>query len=171
MGMINLPTELQVVIHARSGPAQPTPLPALTQQQLQWLEEDLRQEPRLPTLPSYHSQAATEMTDDESIPALTLVLEDQDCEEAQTPAPGGPMPGVHPGFGWFRNANEETGSPIFREYIIDDGLEIIAPYYQLDMDTDSPELLLTHGRWCTVHSRTLKARKDPYPHPALTRKQ
>jgi hypothetical protein len=170
-GMTNPSTELQVVIRTQPEPAQPAPLPALTQQQLQWLEEDLRPEPRLPTLPSYHSRAATEMTDDKSVPALTLVLEDQDREEAQTPAPGGPMPGVHPGFGWFRNTNEETGSPIFREYVIDDGLEIIAPYYQLDMDTDSPELLLTRGRRCTVHSRTLRARKDPYPRPALTRKQ
>jgi hypothetical protein len=122
----------------------------------------------LPTLPSYHSCATT---DNESIPALALVLEDEDREEAQTPVPGSPMPGIHPGFGWFRNTNEETGSPIFCKYVIDDRLEIIAPYYQLNMDTDSPKLLLTHGRRCTVHSPTLRARKDPYPHSALTRKQ
>jgi len=134
----------QVLIRSREEPTQPTSLPALTQQQLQWLEEDLHEEPCLPTLSSYHSQATTELVDDESIPALTLVLEDEDHEEACTPAPGGPMPGVHPGFGWFRNANEETSSPIFHKYIIDDGLEIIAPYYQLNMETDSPELLLTH---------------------------
>jgi hypothetical protein len=70
-----------------------------------------------------------ELVDDESILALTLVLEDEDREEACTPAPGGLMPEVHSGFGWFCNANKETGSPIFCEYIIDDGLEIIAPYY------------------------------------------
>jgi hypothetical protein len=109
--------------------------------------------------------------DNESIPALALVLEDEDREEAQTLAPGSPMPGVHPGFGWFRNANEETGSPIFCEYVINDRLEIIAPYYQLNMDTNSPEFLLTRGQWCTVHSCTLRACKDPYPHSALTRKQ
>jgi hypothetical protein len=143
-GMINLLTELQVIIRTQPEPARPTPLPVLTQQQLQWLEEDLRVEMPLPTLPSYHSHAATEIADDESIPALALVLEDEDHEEARTPAPGGLMPGVHPGFGWFCNANEETGSPIFCEYVVDDSLEIIAPYYQLDMDTDSPELLLTH---------------------------
>jgi hypothetical protein len=85
------------------------------------------------------------MADDEPASVLALVMEDEDREEAQTPASGGLMPGVHPGFGWFRNANEETGSPIFRKYVIDDRLEIIAPYYQLDMDTDSSELLLTHG--------------------------
>ena len=88
----------------------------------------------------------TEVVDDKSIPALTLVLEDEDREEAQTPAPGGPAPGVHPGFGWFYNANKETGSPIFYKYVIDDGLKIIAPYYQLNLDTDSSKLLLTHRR-------------------------
>jgi hypothetical protein len=169
--MIFNPLMGQVIIRTHEEPAQPTPLPALTQQQLQWLEEDLRAEMPLPTLPSYHSRAMTETRDNESIPALALVLEDEDREEAQTPAPDGPIPGVHPGLGWFRNANEETGSPIFSEYVLEDGLEIIAPYYQFDMDTDSPELLLTRGRRCTVHSRTLRARKDPYPHPALTRKQ
>jgi len=81
------------------------------------------------------------------------------------------MLGVHLGFGWFCNANKETGSPIFCKYIVDDGLKIIAPYYQLDMDTDSPELLLTRGCRCMVHSCTLRARKDPYPRPALARKQ
>jgi hypothetical protein len=145
-GMNNLPTELQVIIQTQPEPAQPALLPALTQQQLQWLEEDLRAEMPVPTLPSYHSCPTTETMDDKSIPALALVLKDKDCKEAHTPAPGGPMPGVHPGFGWFHNANEETRSPIFREYVIDNGLKIVAPYYQLDMDTDSPELLLTRGR-------------------------
>jgi hypothetical protein len=84
----------QVIIHTWTETPQPTPLPALTQQQLQWLEEDLYKEPWLPTLPSYHSQAMTEIVNDESIPALTLVLKDEDCEEARTPAPGGPMPWV-----------------------------------------------------------------------------
>jgi len=83
----------------------------------------------------------TEIRDDDSILALTLILEDKDCEEAYTPTLGGPMPGVHPGIVWFHNTNEETSSPIFCKYIIDDSLKIIAPYYQLNMDTDSPELL------------------------------
>ena len=127
--MIFNPLTGQVVIRTREEPAQPAPLPALTQQQLQWLQEDLQVETPVPTLPSYHSTPPTEATDNESIPALALILEDEDREEACTPAPGGPMPGIHPGFGWFRNANEETGSPIFREYVVDNRLEIIAPYY------------------------------------------
>jgi hypothetical protein len=162
----------QIIIHARTEePTQPAPLPTLTQQQLQWLEEDLCEELHLPTLPSYHSQATIELVDNEFILALTLVLEDKDRKEAHTPAPGGPMPGVHPGFGWFCNANNETGSPIFCQYVVDDGLEIITLYYQLNMDTDSPELLLTCRRRCTVHSCTLRAHKDPYPCPTLTCKQ
>jgi hypothetical protein len=169
--MINLPTELQVIIQTQPEPAQPTPLPALTQQQLQWLEEDLQAETPVPTLPSYHSRPTTETADDEPLSVLALVLEDKDHEEACTPALGGPMLGVHPRFGWFHNANKETRSPIFCEYVINDGLKIIAPYYQLDMDTDSPKLLLTCGRRCTVHSCTLQARKDPYPCPMLTHKQ
>jgi hypothetical protein len=143
--MIFNPLTGQVIIQTQEQPAQPAPLPALTQQQLQWLKEDLQAETPLPTLPSYHSRTGTEMADDESIPALALVLEDKDREEACMPAPGGPMLGIHPGFSWFRNANEEMGSLIFHKYVIDDGLRIITPYYQLDMDTDSPELLLTRG--------------------------
>jgi hypothetical protein len=102
-GMINLPTKLQIVIRTQPESPQPAPLPTLTQQQLQWLEEDLQAEMPLSTLPPYHSCATTEMVDDESIPALALVLEDEDHEEAQTLAPGSPMLGVHPGFSWFYN--------------------------------------------------------------------
>jgi hypothetical protein len=152
-------------------PAQPTPLPALTQQQLQWLEKDLYPEPRLPTLPSYHSRAMSEVSDHPSIPALDLDLNHKDREENRTPAPNGPMLGVHPGVGWRRNLNDETGNPIFAEYLINGDLEIIAPYSQYNMDSDSPELLLTRSQRCLVHSHTLRARKDPYPLPALTRKQ
>jgi hypothetical protein len=75
----------------------------------------------------------TEMVDNEFIPALALVLEDEDRKEAHRLAPDDPMPGIHPGLGWFHNANEETSSPIFCKYIVNDGLKIITPYYQLDM--------------------------------------
>jgi hypothetical protein len=81
------------------------------------------------------------------------------------------MPGVHPGVGWHRNLNEETGTPIFVKYLINDNLEIIALYFQFDMDLDSPELLLTHSRRCSVHFCTLQACKDPYLRLALTCKQ
>jgi hypothetical protein len=80
----------------------------------------------------------SEVSDHPSILALNLVLDHKDHEEAHTPAPNGPMPGVHPGIGWHRNLNKETGSPIFIEYLIDDNLEIVTPYFQFSMDSDSP---------------------------------
>ena len=47
----------------------------------------------------------------------------------------------------------------------------MATFYKYDFDTNSPELLLTHGCHCPVHSHPLCARADPYPHPTLTKKQ
>ena len=143
----------------------------MTQQQLQWLEEDLCPEPRLLTLPSYHSWAMSEVSDHPSIPALDLVLDHKDREEMHTPAPNSPLPEVHLSVGWHCNINKETGNPIFTKYLIDNNLKIIAPYFQFDMDSDSPKLLLTRGHHCSVHSCTLRAHKDPYPRPALTCKQ
>ena len=109
----------------------------------------------------------SEVSDHPSILALDLILDHEDREEIRTPAPNGPMLGVHPGVGWHHNLNEETGSPIFIEYLIDNELEIIAPYFQFDMVLESLELLLTHGHHCSVHFCTLQAHKDPYPQPAL----
>jgi len=97
----------------------------------------------------------SEVSDHPSIPALDLVLDHENCKENCTPAPNGPLPGVHPGVGWHHNLNDETSNPIFTEYLIDGDLEIIAPYFQFDMDSDSPKLLLTRGRRCSVHSHTL----------------
>ena len=88
----------------------------------------------------------SETSDHPSIPALDLDLDPEDREEARTPAPNGPMLGVHPGVGWHRNMNDETGVPLFIKYLVDDDLEIIAPYFQFDMESDSPKLLLTRGR-------------------------
>jgi hypothetical protein len=106
-------------------------------------------------LPFYHSWAMSEISDHLSIPALNLVLNHKGCEEAHTPAPNGLMLGVHSGIGWHRNLNKETGIPIFVEYLINDNLEIIALYFQFDMDLDSPKLLLACGHCCSVHSQTL----------------
>jgi hypothetical protein len=131
------------------------PLPTLTQQQLQWLKEDLCLEPYLPTLPSYHFRAISKVSNHSSILALDLILENEDQEEACIPASNGPMLGVYPGIGWHQNLNKETGSPIFIEYLVDNELKIITPYFQFDMELESPELLLTRSCHCSVHSRTL----------------
>jgi hypothetical protein len=122
--MIFNPSTGQIIICTQPEPPWPTAPPALTQQQLQWLEEDLHEETPISTLPPYCSTATTVVADDDDIPALTLVLEDHEHE--QTPLP---MPSIHPGMGWFHNANEETRSPIFRKYVIEDSLKIVAPYY------------------------------------------
>ena len=105
----------------------------------------------------------SKVSDHPSIPALDLILDNEDREEAHTPASNGLMLGVHPGVGWHHNLNKETGSPIFAKYLMDDNLKIIAPYFQFDMDSDSPKLLLTHSHRCLVHSHTLQACKGPYP--------
>jgi hypothetical protein len=51
-----------------------------------------------------------------------------------------------------------------------EGLET-APFIRYDFDTDSPELLATHGRGCSVHSSFLHARPKPYELPTLTKKE
>jgi hypothetical protein len=51
------------------------------------------------------------------------------------------------------------------------GRLIIAPFYQYDFNTDSPELLTTMGRNCQVHSELLRTRPKPYDVPTFTRKQ
>ena len=46
-----------------------------------------------------------------------------------------------------------------------------APFFQYNFQTDSPELLLTVGRNCNIHSRPLQARPQPYPLPRSTRRE
>ena len=90
--------------------------------------------------------------------------------EMETPSPTGSQPGVNPGPGWQLNSRDGGPRP---EVLIPDenhGTQI-APYILYDMDTESPEILATRGRGCTVHSRPLRACADPYPRPVFTRKQ
>jgi hypothetical protein len=153
----------------------------LTEQQVQWLEEDHRVETPVSTAPSYHSQfhldrtsyltpaQAQGLTDERDIPRLTLVEEDDDFSRASSPRI--PRPGEYPGPEWRRNWDEDTQTPIYNEVIRQGPIEVVATFFRYDMDTSSPELLLTMGRHCVVHSRFLHARADPYPRPALTRKQ
>src|SRR5882757_8365039 len=51
-----------------------------------------------------------------------------------------------------------------------EGLEI-APFIWYDFYTDSPELLATHGRGCSIHSSFLHARPKPYDLPVMTKKE
>ena len=77
-------------------------------------------------------------------------------EEYATPMPTGPQPDVFPGPGWMDNWTE-TGTRHF--FLIPHGKEVcIAPFIQYNFDMPYPELLATHGKGCTVHSRPLHAR-------------
>jgi len=153
----------------------PDNMPSLAQR-LQWQAED--NTPATPTTValSYHTDfledrhAFLSPTQVANLYDTIPVLEDMDeeREEAHTTTP---QPGVYPGPGWVRNINHSSNTPVYPEYILDNNMELLAAYYQYDLDTTEPELLLTRGRNCRVHSRPLHARANPYPRPMLTRKQ
>ena len=82
-----------------------------------------------------------------------------------------PLPGFHPGVGWQVNHNKDWNTPMFQDLITDGLVETVATFYHYDFDTTSPELILTRGRHCPIHSCPLCARANPYPRPALTKKQ
>jgi hypothetical protein len=132
--------------------------------QLQWMQEDLRVETPLPSpAPAYQSVAPSYYNP-------SIVMEEDDDDETRVSSPE-PLPGFHPGVGWFVNHNEDWNAPMFQDLITDGPIETVAAFYSYDFDTASPELLLTRGRHCPVHSHPLHAHADPYPCPALTKKQ
>jgi len=47
----------------------------------------------------------------------------------------------------------------------------VAPFVQVDSDTDYPELMATRGHGCNVHTRALQAIPNPYPCPQFTWKE
>src|SRR6266478_3800860 len=47
----------------------------------------------------------------------------------------------------------------------------VAPFVQVDSDTDYPELMATRGHGCNVHTRALQAKPNPYPCPQFTWKE
>jgi hypothetical protein len=152
------------------SPPLPVPAPAprppmmLTTLQLQWMQEDLRVETPLPSpAPAYQSVAPSSY-------APSIIMEEDNNNETHVSSPE-PLPGFHPGAGWFVNHNEDWNAPMFQDLIPNGQVETVAAFYKYDFDTTSPELLLTRGRHCPVHSRPLHARADPYPRPALTKKQ
>jgi hypothetical protein len=79
-------------------------------------------------------------------------------------------PGEYPGPGWIPNIDEEG---VVHEYTVPVGEEDleIAPFFQYDLEVEPPEIRLTQGRNCRVHSRLLRARARPYPCPILTSQQ
>ena len=151
------------------APLSPMTIPApqamvLTTLQLQWMQEDLRVETPLPSpAPAYQSVAP-------SYYAPSMIVEEDNNDDTHMSSLE-PLPGFHPGVGWLVNHNEDWNAPMFQDLITDGLVETVATFYCYDFNTMSPELLLTHGCHCPIHSCPLCTHADPYPHPALTKKQ
>jgi hypothetical protein len=90
-----------------------------------------------------------------------------------------PKPYLHPGEDWEVNADERYPGP--RHHVTvpvygGGGEEVVvAPFIKYDFNMDCPELLITLGRNCPVHSRPLRASPQPQyetkPAPPLTQRQ
>ncbi len=90
--------------------------------------------------------------------------------DRQTPSPTGPQPGIHPRPRWEHN--QTTGGIRYMFLIPDEGEgQEVAPFIQVNSDTDYPELLATHGQGCNIHTKALCAKPNPYPHPQFTCKE
>ena len=79
---------------------------------------------------------------------------------------------MHPGDGWETNINQH--GPIHTQMIRnkeDKENRIYAPFFHYNFNTDDPEVLLTIGRDCPVHSCLLHTQPSPYPLQPFTKKQ
>jgi hypothetical protein len=93
-------------------PPLPVPAPAphapvvLTTLQLQWMQEDLQVETPLPSpAPAYQSVAP-------SYYAPSMIVEEEEEDKTRVSSPE-PLPGFHPGVGWFVNHNKDWNAPMF----------------------------------------------------------
>ncbi len=108
-----------------------------------------------PPLLGYRPHSPTPSIEDitELMMAGALVAAQTEADR-QTPSPTGPRPGVHPGPGWEHNQN--AGGIQYMFLIPDEGEgREVAPFIQIDGDTDYPELMATQGCGCNVHTRAL----------------
>ena len=86
--------------------------------------------------------------------------------ERQTPSPTSPQPGIHPGPGWIKNW---TATNTRHYFVIPNSKEdMITTFVCYDMTGPFPELLVTNGRNCTVHSCPLHAHADTQPRTPLS---
>jgi len=125
----------------------------------------------LPPPPDYcpHSPTPSIENITELMTAGALVATQTEADQ-QTPSPTGPQPGIHPGPRW--ECNQTTGGIQYMFLILDEGEgQEVAPFIQVDGDTDYPELMATQGHGCNVHTRALHARPNPYPCPQFTCKE
>jgi len=125
----------------------------------------------LPPPPDYQPHSPTPSIED-----ITKLMTDGALVAAQTkanrqkPSLTEPQPGVHPGLGWEHNQNDRGIKYMFLIPDEGDGQEV-APFIQVDGDTNYPKILATRGRGCNVHTRALQAKPNPYPCPLFTCKE
>jgi hypothetical protein len=87
-----------------------------------------------------------------------------------SPDPEFPMPGINPGPGWFVNKGC-TGTKIHYHIPQADGCLAPAHFIHYDHTVFHPEVHSTMGYGCMVYSWPFRASPDPYPRPALTKRQ
>jgi hypothetical protein len=86
-------------------------------------------------------------------------------KRGRTPTHNGPLVGVHPGPGWIPNTNHRNITTF------NGTARVPVPFVQYDFSSPFPKILSTHGRGCTVKTRDLRARQDPYPRGILHTKE
>jgi len=146
-------------------PITPTdPVPSMPSSPPQFLQVD-----PLDAAPSFIDMVHTLVQHDVDAQVARVAQEEED--EARTPSPTGPQPGVHPGPGWRINF-EDPGVHYMFQIPTDEAQRTeIAPFVMIDWNTMSPELLGTRGRGCPVHAKHLHAHADEFPWPAFNRRQ
>lgn len=87
-----------------------------------------------------------------------------------SPEPDHPMLGINPGPGWFVNKGHH-GAKIHFRIPTENGRMNPAPFIRHDNTADHPQVHTTRGFGCTVYLRPFRAYPNPYPHPALTKRQ
>ena len=144
-------------------PITPTdPVPAMPSSPPQFLQVD-----PLDAAPSFADVVHALVQHDVEAQVACVAREEED--EAQTPSPTGPQPGIHPGPGWRSNF-EDPGVHYMFQIPTDEARRTeIAPFVMIDWNTTSPELLGTRGRGCPVHAKHLHARADECPWAAFDR--
>jgi len=146
-------------------PITPTdPVPSMPSSPPQFLQVD-----PLDAAPAFADVVRVLVQHDVDAQVARIAREEED--EARTPSPTGPQPGVHPGPGWHINF-EDPGVHYMFQIPTDDAQRAeIAPFVMIDWNTTSPELLGTRGRGCPVHAKHLHARADEFPWPTFDRRQ
>ena len=119
--------------------------------------------PLYPTTPCDHFNMVS-IPSHSLTPALEQVLAAVEAEAvAKAVEDTRPQPGVLPSPEWYHNF-EELGYQFFKLITNLTGQLHIAPFICIDLMAPSPQLLITNGCNCLVHSCPLHARPKETPH-------